>query len=321
MSAISSWLASPPPDAAVEISRERVSAAVISSRGNEPVVQAYASDPLRSGVVVPSLTSSNIVDQAAVATAVGNVLSQLGTRPRRVALIIPDLAAKVSLIRFDQVPARDEDLEQLVRWQLRKSAPFAVEDACVTYTRGARGSDGGTEFLVLMARRDIIREYEAVCDAAGVYAGLVDLATLSILNLCIATREVVSGDWLTVHIRPDYVSIAIMRGEQVIFYRNRPEGEGETLADLVHQTAMYYEDRLTGSRFARVLLSGSGRATDGVDVARKSLEQRLGVPVELIDPTRVAALTDRARPTADTMDVLAPLVGMLLRTKVDTVQA
>lgn len=321
MSVITSWLASPPPDAAVEISRDRVSAAVVSTRGGGPVVQAYASEPLRPGVVVPSLTSSNIVDQAAVVAALGSVLSQLGTRPRRVALIVPDLAAKVSLIRFERVPERGEDLEQLVRWQLRKSAPFAVDDACVTYTPGVRGADGSTEFLVLLARREVVREYEGACDAAGVYAGLVDVATLSIVNLCLATREAASGDWLTVHIRPDYVSIAIMRGEHVIFYRNRPEGEGETLADLVHQTAMYYEDRLIGSGFARVLLSGSGRAADGVDAARRSLEQRLGVPVEPIDPTRVAALADSIRPTSDAMDVLAPLVGMLLRTTLDTVQA
>jgi Tfp pilus assembly PilM family ATPase len=289
----------------------------VSGHGEDTVVQAYGAEPLRPGVVVPSLTAPNVIDQIAVATALRNVLSQLGTRPRRVALIIPDVAAKLSLIRFDQVPARSEDFEQLVRWQVRKSAPFAVDDACVSYTPGVRGADGSSEFLVLLARRDIIRGYEQACDAAGIYAGLVDLATLSILNLCIATPGVATGDWLTVHMRPDYTSIAIMRGENVIFYRNRLEGEGETLADLVHQTAMYYEDRLSGTRFARALLSGSGRTVDGIDVARRGLEQRLGVPVE---PTRVATLTDRVRVTTDVMDILAPLVGMMLRTRLDTVQ-
>ncbi len=79
---------------------------------------------------------------------------RLGTRPRRVALVIPDLAARVSLVRFEQVPARREDLEQLVRWQMRKSAPFPIEDACVTYSPGAR-QRGGREFVVVLARRDV----------------------------------------------------------------------------------------------------------------------------------------------------------------------
>ena len=61
------------------------------------------------------------------------------------------------------------------------------------------------------------------------------------------------------HLRPDYTSIVIMRGEHVIFFRNRPEGDETSIADLVHQTAMYYQDRLSGNGFARVFLGGSGR--------------------------------------------------------------
>ena len=47
--------------------------------------------------------------------------------------------------------------------------------------------------------------------------------------------------------RPEYGTLAILRGRDLIFFRNRAEGSDETLADLVHQTAMYYEDRLGGS--------------------------------------------------------------------------
>jgi len=129
-----------------------------------------------------------------------------------------------------------------------------------------------------------------------------------------------SGDWLLVHLRPDYTSIVIMRGEQVIFFRNRPEGDEASMADLVHQTAMYYQDRLSGQRFSRVLLGGSGRVT-GFEEARRSLEDRLGASVEPVDPTGFAALTDRISVTPDLMDVLGPLVGMAVRTRKDAVSA
>ena len=106
MSLLASWLASPPPDAAVEIAPERVSAASMVVRGHALAVQAYAVEPLPPNAVVGSLASPNIIDRAAVAAAVRTVLGRLNTRPVRVALIIPDVAAKVSLVRFDQVPAR-----------------------------------------------------------------------------------------------------------------------------------------------------------------------------------------------------------------------
>src|SRR5215212_7739197 len=114
MSLFASWLTSPAPDAAIEIAPERVSVAVIGQRGRGLVVQAHASEPLPPGAVVASLTSSNVQNGTLVAAALRTVLERAGVRPRRAALVIPDLAAKVSLVRFDTVPARREDLDQLV---------------------------------------------------------------------------------------------------------------------------------------------------------------------------------------------------------------
>jgi len=321
MSLFSSWIASPPPDAAIEIATDRVAVAVAADRGGSLVVQSFAAEPLPAGAVTPSLTASNIHNRAAVVAALRTALDRGGMRPRRVALVIPDLAAKVSLVRFDTLPARREDLDQLVRWQVKKAAPFPIEEAVVTYAPAARSTAGGAEFVVLTARRDVIAEYEGICEDLKIYAGLVDLATLSVVNLFLGTAPVPSVDWLVVHMRPDYTSIVIMRGEHVIFFRNRPEGDEATIADLVHQTAMYYQDRLSGERFSRVLLGGGGRVAGALETARRSLEQRLGVEVEPIDATQAAALTDRIKITPDVMDILSPLVGMAVRTRKESAAA
>ncbi len=303
MSLLASWLASSPPDAAVEIAPERVSAATMASRGATLNVESHATEALPAGAVVASLGALNILDQPTVTNAVRTVLGRLERRVSRVALIIPDISVKVSLVRFDQVPARRDDLDQLVRWQVRKSAPFPIDEACVSYTKGAGAPAGGSEFVVVVARRDVVEEYERVCAAAGVYAGLVDSATFSALNLVLASPNPPGGDWLAVHMRPTYTSIAIVRGEDVIFFRNRPEGDDESLTDLVHQTAMYYQDRLAGRGFSRVLLAGSGREPGAVDIARRDLEERLGTSVEPMGSS----------------DVLTPLAGMLMRTRREAV--
>jgi Tfp pilus assembly PilM family ATPase len=321
MSPFASWIASPPPEAVVEIAADRVAVGVVSERSGGLVVQSYAAEPLPSGAVVPSLTSSNIHNRAAVVSALRTALDGAGARARRIALVVPDPAAKVSLLKFDTLPTRREDLDQLVRWQVKKAAPFPIEEAVVTYTPGARAADGSTEFLVLTARREVIAEYEAVCDELKMYPGLVDLATLSVVNLFLGRTGGPAGDWLVVHLRPEYTSIVIMRGEHVIFFRNRAEGDEAAIADLVHQTAMYYQDRLAGDRFSRVLLGGGGRVPGAVETARRNLEERLGASVEPIDPTRAAALTDRISATPDLMDVLSPLVGMAVRTRQEAVIA
>jgi type IV pilus assembly protein PilM len=315
MSVLTTLFASPSPDAAIEIAAEAVSGAVVGTRGGRPVVQAYAFEPVPSGAVTPSLTGPNIVDRRAVAAALGAVLDRLGTRPKRVALVVPDLTTRVSLVKFDQVPTGRDDLEQLIRWQLKKSAPFPLEEACLTHVPGAAGTEGGREFLVAVARREAVREYELVCEEAGLHAGLVDLSTFGVANCVLAGGTVPPGDWLLVHMREDYTSIVIMRGADVIFFRNRPEGDGDgdPLAELVHQTTMYYQDRLSGRGFSKVLFGGIGHASGDDESARRSLEQRLGAPVETVDPTQLAALTDRITVSKDLAARLAPLVGTLLR--------
>lgn len=317
MSILASWLASPPLEAAIEISPAAVSVAVLGGRSSNPVVQGYAVEPLPAGAVTPSLTSTNIADPEAVARALDSACQSLGLKPKRVALVIPDVAAKVSLVRFDQTPPRREDLNQLIRWQVKKSTPFPVDDACLTYTAGAHVA-GGSEFIVVVARRETIREYEGVCERIGIEAGLVDISTFGVINLFLSSNLGTAGDWLVVHMRPEYTSIAILRRDDVLFFRNRAEGDAEALEDVVHQTAMYYQDRLEGRGFSRILLGGIGRLQGEVDLARRNLEARMGTVVEPIDPTRGAALTDRITATPELMATLSPLVGMLLRTRKET---
>jgi len=320
MSILTSWLASPPLEAAIEISPSAVSIAVLGGRGGTAVVQGYAVEPLPAGAVTPSLTGTNVVDRAAVSRALDAACQSVGLKPARVALVIPDLAAKVSLVRFDQVPSRRDDLEQLIRWQVKKSTPFPVEDACLTHSPGATAG-GGTEFVVVVAKREIIREYEGVCEDIGIEAGLVDTSTFGVINLFLASGTGTAGDWLVVHMRPEYTSMAILRRDDMIFFRNRAEGDPEALEDVVHQTAMYYQDRLEGRGFSRILLGGIGRMAGAVDLARRNLEERMGTVVEPIDPTRGAALTDRIHATPELMATLSPLVGMLLRTHREGVAA
>jgi type IV pilus assembly protein PilM len=314
-----SWLASSPPDAAIEIAPDGVSIAVLGSRGADAMVQAYGAAELPPGAIVPALVGHNVVNRPAVVEALRAACERAGHRPRRAALIIPDVSARVSLVRFDQVPSRRDDLDQLIRWQVKKSLPFSLDEASITHSPGVR-VESGREFIVVAARRDVVAEYEGVCDEAGIHAGLVDVATLCVANLYLAGSPP-AGDWLIVHIRPEYTSIAIMRGSDLIFFRNHTENDTEPLSDVVHQTAMYYQDRLSGHGFSRIFTGGRSRVAGGIETAILDIEARLGTIVEPLDPTAMAPLVDRISVTPRQGAALAPLVGMLLRSRKDVVAA
>jgi Tfp pilus assembly PilM family ATPase len=304
---------SAPPDVAVEIDRTHVAAARLITRGAQPVISAHASEDLPAGVVAPGLAALNIPDVPALSQVIRRVVSQLGGKPARIALVIPDTVAKVSLLKLDRVPSRAADLQEIVKWQVKKSAPFPMESAVISIAPGALSAEGAGEFVVTVARADVVHQYEQACVMAGLHAGLVDLATFSVINGILGSSSPAAGDWLLVHVTDTYLTLAVMRDRALLFFRNRSEeGEG-TLADLIHQTAMYYEDRLHGAGFARVVIAGAGRLPSGAESVRRDLEQRLRIGVEAVDPRTAAMLQDRIGASPELLDVLAPLVGLLLR--------
>jgi Tfp pilus assembly PilM family ATPase len=280
-----------PPDVAIEIDATHVAVARIAVRGGAFAAAGHAIEPLPPGVVVPSLSSPNVADVGVVARAIKQGLARLGGRVTRAALVVPDTTAKVSLVRFEKVPASTSDLTELVRWQVRKTAPFPIEQAIVSFTPGVVPPEGGREFVVTVGRADLLAQYENACLQAGVHPGMVDISTFSVINGVLAGAAAPSGDWLLVHATTGYTTLAVLRGGDLMFFRNREEESEASLADVAHQTAMYYEDRLKGAGFTRVLLAG-----DALESVRHRFEQRLDVPIETL-----------AQPE------LAPLLGILAR--------
>ena len=313
-SARTSLFATAPPSVAVEIAQSHVTVVAIDGAGGDIVISGYAVEPLPSGVVTPALNAANVHDAAALAATITSAVHKVAGRTRRVALVVPDTTAKISLIRFEKIPAKYQDLDQLIRWQVRKTAPFRIEDAQVSWVRGIDLDGGGREFVVAMARRDIVEGFERACDEAGLHAGVVDTATFSLINAQLAAGGATSGDWLLVHIASDYVTLAVVRGPHLVFFRNRTIGAEADLADMVHQTAMYHEDRLGGGGFARVVLAGASLAgADQADRLKRGIEERVGGRVEMLDVRDAAAMRDRIGASASLLDTLAAPVGVLLR--------
>ena len=303
-------LVTPGPSVGVEIAADRVTGVALSGSRPTSGLVGHTSVALPAGAIVPAAAASNITDRSAVTDAVRQVLAQLPRRATRIGLVIPDSVAKVSLVHFDRVPTRVADLHRLAAWQVHKAVPFRVEDAQIGCTPGAPGRDGGQEYVVALIRRDIVEEYEAVCAAAGAHAGLLDLASFNLINASIAMSPPLHADWLLVHLASGYSTLAIIRGQDLIFFRNRPMRTTGDLADLVHQTAMYYEDRLEGRGLTRVVLVDSSRAGGASDAARQVLSERLGAAAE---PLAWDRATRGLGVDGAALDPLAASLGLVIR--------
>ncbi len=310
MSSLPAWLQTSPPTLGLHLDARRVTAVVADRAAGSPVIRAVGSSLLPEGALVPSLTAVNVVQRDECVRAIREAVEQVGGRHRRVALAVPDTAAKVSLLPFEQVPPNVRDADRLVRLQLRKSIPFPVEEAQVAWSAGPE-TGAGTTLAVVAMRRETVLEYEALCSAAGLQAGTVDIATFNVVNLALLGAGH-AGDELLVHVTPAYASIAVVRDGGLIFFRTRAADASEPLPDVVHQTRMYYEDRLAGDGFARVVVVAGPDVADRPRVVG-DIASLFDTPVTMLALDGVAAFGDRVQASEALVGQIAAPAGLVLR--------
>ena len=312
-------LASNVADAVIEIAPGWVTAMSMPAGALARSGSSMAVEALPEGAVVASLNDSNVREPETVAAAVRRATGTLGLRPRHVALVIPDLAAAVSLVTLARIPSRTDELERLIRWHVRRSVPFSPDEARVGYSAGQRAAGGGQTYVTVVSRRDVVREYESVCEEVGPRVGLVDVASFGVVNLALERHSTIEGDWLVVHLRPEYVSLTILRGEDLLFFRTRGGRDLDALVDGIHQSAMYFQDRLEGHELSRVFLTGTGATSDGFDRARRILDERLCVVVEPLNASTELAKSLEIALNGHGESLDGAIAGTLVRTQTEAV--
>ena len=295
----------------IEVACDRLTA-VSLYRDSKGLCATVVSESLPLGLLTPDLNTTNIADPKALAELLGGVLGRLPSKPNKIALVIPDSVAKVSLVSLEEVPSKAAELDELVRWKLGKSAPFRMEDAQVAYDEGTLTEMGGREFMVSIVRRDILEEYEAMCVRAGAHPGVVDLSGFSVINAILSVGKALLGDWLLVYVACGYCSVAVMQKHRLVMFRHKISKGVDGLVDLVHQTSMYYQDRIAGGGLNQVYLviGTSSLESKARDMVRSSLESDLGLKIAFIELGLKGLST--AGLVGDS-DLLAAPIGLLLR--------
>src|ERR1019366_5253191 len=98
--------------------------------------------------------------------------SQAARKRRDVALILPDFSARISVLDFDAFPKDPKEQASLIRFRLKRSVPFDVESAALSYW-AQNGAKGKTDVVVVMAPLEIVSRYESPFRTAGMNPGMV----------------------------------------------------------------------------------------------------------------------------------------------------
>jgi type IV pilus assembly protein PilM len=189
---------------------------------------------------VPDLTETNVRQREIVIDALRRALEQVGGRSRDVTAILPDAAVRVVLLDFDTLPDKAHEAESVVRFRLRKSLPFDVDKAAVSYH--AHPTPDGLRVIAAVALNSVVQDYESVFREAGFNPGVV-------LPSMIAALGSAAGDKGTLVIKVDAhtTSIAILDKQQLLLFRTLENARGvtisgEQLAEDVYPSVVFFQD-------------------------------------------------------------------------------
>ena len=225
---------------------------VIAARANRDRngVDLYTARRLASNTLNPSLAADNVLNPGALREAVTGALASLAGRNRDVVAILPDAAVRVMLIDFDTLPDKQSDADPLIRFRLRKSLPFDVDSAALSF-QSRRGSQGVT-VLAAVVPSAVLAGYESVFRAAGYEPGIVLSSTL-------ATLSTLEAHTPTLLVRADgpFITMVVVDANEVLLYRTLDTPTSSTdVAEAIYPSIVFYEDNYS-SKLQRILLAGT----------------------------------------------------------------
>jgi type IV pilus assembly protein PilM len=232
-----------------EVTPRMVFAARSTRAGAVDIVHSRS---LPEGAVTPSLTGTNIVDAAAVRDAISECVAAVAGKPTELTGVIPDAASRVVLLDFENLSARYDEAEPVVRFRLKKSLPFDVDRAAVSYD-AVRLATGITKVVSAIVLRTVLEEYEQAFRDAGCTPSVVIPSTLAALGVIEADRPT-----MLLKVDSGTTSVAIVDNDQLLLFRTLDSGGGvspERLAEDVYPSIVYLQDTY-GINVDRVVLAG-----------------------------------------------------------------
>jgi type IV pilus assembly protein PilM len=289
------------PKLACEISADRILVGRLGEDGRS--LEACAARELAPGSVVPDLVEGNLRQRDAVKAAVEATLDSVAGRTHDVIAVVPDAAVRVVLLEFDTLPSDSGEAAGVVRFRLKKSLPFDVDKARVSYH--AQKSKDGVRVVAAVALASVVEDYEGAIRDAGYSPGVVLPSMLAALGAAEGERPT-----LVVKVDARTTSIAILNADQLQLFRTLENTRGvtitgEQLAEEVYPSVVFFQDtyHLNIERIFVAGISDTGSAAP-------ALRAQTGAEVqELISPSQLGANAGSSVPRWRMAGVVGALIS------------
>lgn len=287
----------------MEITSSSVRVAVMNGGNSKAQVPYARTASLPGNSVIESYGSLNIIDQAALTSALTECTAGAAQfKTRRVALSLPDSVFRVQTLEFDQLPDKIPEQERLIRWRMEKAAAFDMTDTVMRHQILHR-QDAGYIVLASVAKRSVLAQYEALLATLGFELWSVGLSSFNVLNfyhLYLAKKTAGSA---LVHVTGETFTTIIIEAGGVRFYRFKEIKKGvvddvnaRLLREIGDSLHFYtHMNRTPSGGIGHFFLTGE---SDAYDALVRGLAETTSFAVEVLSPSVIIAPSNHAGPDA-----------------------
>ncbi len=271
-----------------------------------------------------AIVDNTLMDSSSVVEVVRNLVKGLNIKATEAACSVSGNAVIIRKITMPTMP--QDELEDQIQWEAEQYIPFDVNDVNIDFQILSADAFEQAKMNVLLvaSKKDIINDYLAVFNESGLKLVVVDVDAFAVqnvfeLNYTVAPDEVtalinIGASIMNLNIVKDGVSlftrdvqmggnlyteeiqkqfgVSTEEAEQFKITGVAPDQErlqeivsrvNETLAMEMRRSLDFYNSTAGDEKISKAYMSGGGaKVAMLVDV----VSQRLGLPVEILDPFR-----------------------------------
>lgn len=283
--------------------------------------------PLPSGAIV----DNSLMDTTSIVETIKDLLKSLNSKAKEA---VCSISGNSVIIRKISLPAMTPDeLEDQIAWEAEQYIPFDINDVNLDFEILDSDVSGAGKMTVLLvaSKKEIINEYVAVFNEAGLRLTVVDVDSFavqnifelnyaplpdevvalinigaSIMNLNVVkngvslfTRDVqMGGNLYTEEIQRQF-SLSSEEAEKVKITGEHPDKArlkdtisriNDTLSIEILRSLDFYNSTAEEQKIGKIYLSGG---CSKVPMLLESVSQRLGLPVEVLNPLRSITFSEK----------------------------
>ncbi len=177
-------------------------------------------------VFTPGVLGGPLREPASFSEQLGAFVEELPGPIREASLVLPDSWLRLIFSEFSEIPRRQRERDEVLRWKLKRLVPFGVDDLRISALEVAAfpHQEEPRRVLLGFALEILLTQLEEAFRGAGIELGRITNTTLALLagiEDSVAVKDLAA----LVNVQPDAFTLSYLYRAEPLLYRFKAFGE------------------------------------------------------------------------------------------------